>query len=241
MNRRLILLAAAGLAAGAILAACGGNDSDSDAGSGASSGSPTETAGSPAASPAATPGGSASPTSASGSSGAIPDDLAKLAADAAKATFTATYELAQPGIKGTFSLAQDGKNSRIALNSAEGEFIIINTEKDSFTCFKVGQTGFCQRQAPDPSLAEFDFRGRLDDLGAEDSVSFKKLDDRKIAGLDSSCWQSSDASTAVTLCIAKKEKVMTLLEETSSGLSFTLTDYSGRVDSKLFEPPFPVQ
>ena len=245
MNRRLTLLAAAALAAGMLLAACGGGDdseSGSDAGSGGSSGSPTETAGSPAASPAATRAGSASPTSTSGSSGGIPDDLKKLAADAAKATFTATYELAQPGIKGTFTIAQDGKNSRIALKSAEGEFIIINTEKDSFTCFKVGQTGLCQRQAPDPSVAAFDFRGRLDDLEKEGgSLSYKKLDDRKVAGLDSSCWQTSDATTAATLCIAKKEKVMTVLEEKSTGISFTLTDYSGKVDSKLFEPPYPVQ
>jgi len=244
MYRRFILLVAAGLAAGMLLAACSGDDSDSGSGtgSGGSSGSATETAGSPAASPAATRAGSASPTGTSGSSGGIPDDLKKLAADAAKATFTATYELARPGIKGTFTLAQDGKNSRIALKSAEGEFIIINTEKDSFTCFKVGQTGLCQRQAPDPSLPGLDLRGRLDDLEKEGgSLSYKKVDDRKVAGLDSSCWKTGDGTTEATLCIAKKEKVMTVLEEKSTGISFTLTDYSGRVDSKLFEPPYPVQ
>ena len=244
MYRRFILLVAAGLAAGMLLAACSGDDSDSGSGtgSGGSPGSATETAGSPAASPAATRAGSASPTGTSGSSGGIPDDLKKLAADAAKATFTATYELGQPGMKGTMTIAQDGKNSRVALKSAEGEFIIINTEKDTFTCFKVGQTGFCQRQAPDPSVAGFDFRGRLDDLEKDGaSLSYKKLDDRKVAGLDSSCWKTGDGTTEATLCIAKKEKVMTVLAEKSTGISFTLTDYSGRVDSKLFEPPYPVQ
>jgi len=244
MYRRFILLVAAGLAAGMLLAACSGDDSDSGSGtgSGGSSGSATETAGSPAASPAATRAGSASPTGTSGSSGGIPDDLKKLAADAAKATFTATYEYAQQGMKGTMTMAQDGKNSRIGLKTAEGEFIFINTEKDTFTCFKIGQTGFCQRQAPDPSVAGFDFRGRLDDLEKEGaSLSYKKLDDRKVAGLDSSCWKTGDGTTEATLCIAKKEKVMTVLEEKSTGISFTLTDYSGRVDSKLFEPPYPVQ
>jgi len=244
MYRRFILLVAAGLAAGMLLAACSGDDSDSGSGtgSGGSPGSATETAGSPAASPAATRAGSASPTGTSGSSGGIPDDLKKLAADAAKATFTATYELGQPGMKGTMTIAQDGKNSRVALKSAEGEFIIINTEKDTFTCFKVGQTGICQRQAPDPSVAGFDFRGRLDDLEKEGgSLSYKKVDDRKVAGLDSSCWKTGDGTTEATLCIAKKEKVMTVLAEKSTGISFTLTDYSGRVDSKLFEPPYPVQ
>ena len=244
MYRRFILLVAAGLAAGMALAACSGDDSDSGSGtgSGGSSGSATETAGSPAASPAATRAGSASPTGTSGSSGGIPDDLKKLAAEAEKATYTATYELSQPGMKGSMTLAQDGKNSRVALKSAEGEFIIINTEKDTFTCFKVGQTGICQRQAPDPSLTGLDLRGRLDDLEKEGgSLSYKKVDDRKVAGLDSYCWKTGDGTTEATLCIAKKEKVMTVLEEKSTGISFTLTDYSGRVDSKLFEPPYPVQ
>jgi len=246
MFRRFILLVAAGLAAGMLLAACSGDDSDSGSGtgSGGSSGSATETAGSPAASPAATRAGSASPTGTSGSSGGIPDDLKKLAADAAKATYTATYEWGGAGMKGTMTIAQDGKNSRFHVKSDQGEFILISTEKDSFTCYKMGQTGTCRRQAPDPSLlAGFDFRGRLDDLEKEGgSLSYKKVDDRKVAGLDSYCWKTDDGTTEeATLCIAKKEKVMTFLELKGTGFFTTLTDYSGKVDSKLFEPPYPVQ
>jgi hypothetical protein len=108
----------------------------------------------------------------------------------------------------------------------------------------MGQTGICQRQAPDPSLlAGFDFRGRLDYLEKDGgSLGYKKVDDRKVAGLDSYCWKTDDGTTEeATICIAKKEKVMTFLELKGTGYFTTLTDYSGKVDSKLFEPPYPVQ
>jgi hypothetical protein len=222
-----------------LAAACGGDD---DTGNAPATGTPASDA-SPAsnASPATQSTASASPTAGQqGGNASIPDDLRSLAGELARATYTATYDVTQPGTKATMKFAQDGKNTYLAVESDQGGIIIISTEKDTFSCFKAGTTGFCSRQAPDPSVSTLDIRQSLEDFATGGST-FKRVDDRKVGGLDSACWQIGADSTSTVLCVAKKEKVPTLLEQKSAGTSLTLKEYSGKVDGKLFEPPFPVQ
>ncbi|WP_322818498.1 hypothetical protein [Tepidiforma sp.] len=223
------------LSAGLVAAACGGDD---------------DTGGSPAATstPASdrTPAQQQSPTTPSATrqaesgSSTIPDELRSVAEAYTRATFTSTYEITQDTGKGTLTLAQDGKKSYIGIESAQGGFIIITTDQNTFTCFKAGTTGFCSRQAPDPSFEALDFRQSLDSL-QEGASTYKRLDDRKIAGFDSACWQVTGTSSFV-LCVAKKEKILTAIQyDQQGGASITLKQYSDKVDAKLFEPPFPVQ
>lgn len=239
-KRFLSSILAAVLSAGLVAAACGGDDDTGDSPAATSSPASDRTPSD------RTPAEQASPTTPSATrqaesgNSAIPDELRSVAEAYARATFTSTYEFAQGTEKGTFTLAQDGKKSYIGIESAQGGFIVITTDQDTFTCFKAGTTGFCSRQEPDPSFEALDFRQSLDSL-QEGASTYKRLDDRKIAGFDSACWQVTGTPSFV-LCVAKKEKILTAIQyDQQGGASITLKQYSDKVDAKRFEPPFPVQ
>lgn len=235
-KRPLLGTLAVVLSAGLIAAACGGGDDDTGDSAAATSTPASDRTPAEQKSPK-TPSAT---RQAESSNNAIPDELRSVAEAYTRATFTSTYEFAQGTEKGTLTLAQDGKKSYIGIESAQGGFIIITTDENTFTCFKAGTTGFCSRQEPDPSLDSLDFRQSLDAL-QEGASTYKRLDDRKIAGFDSACWQVTGSSSFV-LCVAKKEKILTAIQyDQEGGTSITLQQYSDKVDAKRFEPPFAVQ
>ncbi|WP_322796375.1 hypothetical protein [Tepidiforma sp.] len=236
MNNRLRLLAAAVLAAGVVLAACGGDD-DGDTSTPAAPGGSGNTATAAAPLPASTRPASPAPTQASAGSGSAREEFINAAREARSAKFTATYTIASSEMKGTMTFAQDGEKFAFKMDASGAVIAVINAEGATYTCFGAGTTGTCTRGEPDPSLTSFDPAAALE--GVDQAGTVERAGDRTVGGYASACWKSAGTSGELTICIARKEKVLTLVE--GAGAKMELQDYSGSVDSKLFEPPYPVQ
>ncbi len=221
------------------LAACGGGDDDDSTG-GAPTGDATATATRPAE-VGSTPGSAPSPTQAGGSGGSasddLPEELQRLADQAARLKYTAVYAMEFEGEKTELTIAQDPPRSYTAANIAGSDLILINDGTATITCFKTGTTGFCSKTGTgqdelfDPSTIYEEIDTRTD---------YKKLDSRRIAGIDSNCWETTVANLGKSVtCFGKNEPVLTLVE--GPGVKMELKEYAKSVDAKLFEPPFPVQ
>lgn len=237
MNHRMRLLAASTLAAALVLAACGGDDDDGDTSTPAAPGGGGETATAAAPSPASTRPGSPAPTQASGGSGSARDEFIKAASEARSARYTATYSIESSEMKGTMTFAQDGKKFAFKMDASGAVIAVINAEDATYTCFGAGGSGTCTKGEPDPSLTTFDPAAALE--GVDQAGTVERVGERTVGGYASACWKSAGTSGEMTICIAKKEKVLTLVE--GAGAKMELQNYSGSVDSKLFEPPYPVQ
>lgn len=226
------ILVAPLLALALAIAACSGDDTDTDT---TPATSPTTDAqNTPTPQPTSSAPAATSTTPASAGS----NDLKQALAQARSARYTASYKTSGAGFEGTMTFVQDGKKSAFKLETAGSLVVFIATESATYTCFGASAGGTCTRGEPDPSIASLALTNQLDDLeaGLESPL---RIDDRKVGGLDSICWKSDDSPTAITVCVAKKESVVTLVQ--SNDATLELTRYSMNVDPAAFEPPFPVQ
>lgn len=239
MTKRVLL--SLGLAATLLLGACGGDDDDDDSGDTTA----TTAAGQSATSEGTgtTGGATKEPTKDSGGSGAsIPDDLKKILGDFESAAFTATYDLKTSAGTGTNTVVQKGDKYAATMGLGGTDVTIIVDGDVSYTCFKIAGTGTCTKteggaagEGDVPDLR--DFTALAEDVSAE----FKAVDDRKVNGFDSKCWEVTDSASdsTVLMCVAEDEKTVSLVE--SEGFTMELKKYSKDVDESAFEPPFPVQ
>lgn len=219
------------------LAACGGDD---DASRATATSEPGATA-TRSAEGGNTPGSAASPTQGGGSGGAASDDLPKelqrVAEQAAKAKYTAVYAMDFEGEKTELTIAQDPPRSYMAATVAGSNLILINDGTATITCFKTGASGFCSKTGTGQEDL-FDPASIYEDIDVR--TEYKKLDTRRIAGIEAQCWEATvtDLGKSVT-CFGKNEPVLVLIE--GPGIKMELKEYSRSVDTKLFEPPYPVQ
>ncbi|GIW18282.1 hypothetical protein [Tepidiforma sp.] len=227
-----------GLAAALLAAACSGKDDSGGASATAPSGGSGDATAPAGSSPTKASG--ATPTKAADSGGGsddLPAELKKVSEQMQKLKYTATYAMTTDGQQTELKMVQDPPK-QYAAGSIEGnQFIFIYDGKDSYTCFKVGTTGTCTKSSTGGNM--LDPRDIADDVDTQ--ATYKKVADRKVNGIDSRCWETSLKTQpgTTTLCVAKSDPVVTLVE--GDGLKMELKDFSKSVDSKLFEPPYPVQ
>lgn len=238
LKRPPLVFLSIGLAAALLAAACSGKD---DSG-GASATTPAGGSGDATAPAGSSPtkAAGATPTKAADSGGGsddLPAELKKVSEQMQKLKYSAAYTMTAQGQQTELKMVQDPPK-QYAAGSIEGnEFVFIFDGKDSYTCFKVGGTGTCTKSSTGGNLLDPGEIASDVDLQA----TYKKVADRKVNGIDSRCWETSLKSQpgTTTLCVAKSDPVVTLVE--GDGLKMELKTFSKSVDSKLFEPPFPVQ
>lgn len=218
-------------------AGCGGGD-DSGSSSTPSGGTPAATATIPATQTGRTTT-AASPSPAATGAADLPAELQRAAREAANARYTANYTITQEGQQSEAVIAQDPPKFYLSGTVEGSTFILISDGTATYTCFKTGATGTCFKGEAVPGTS-FLNPGEIVD-SVDTASSYKKLDDRKIAGVDSTCWEVTvtDLQGTATMCIGKSIPVVTYVE--GSGLKMELKSLSQGVDGKLFEPPFPVQ
>lgn len=236
------MLMALALAGALTAAACGGDDDSGDNGGNGAGGETTQTAG--GSTPSGGTGGSA--TSTAGNDSPVSD----LLADASDKTYRVSYEVAftvdgktQEG-KMTFAQKPPKNLMSISITGSEDfeELAMIDDGKDSFTCFKSGDSGQCLKSLGAGGLGEnftlFDMKKVTQRVKEDKNV--KEVSGQKIAGRDSRCFEGTfdETNEKSTVCIDKRDGIMTLVESPSTRLK--ATEISDKVDDKLFEPPYPV-
>lgn len=237
--RMLMTLALAGILTAA---ACGGDDDSGDDTANNPGGEITKAAGK--GTPSSGNGGSATP----GSGGS--DPVSSLLADASDKTYSVTYKVAftidGKTQEGEMTFAQEPPKSvmKIAISGSEDfdELIMIDDGKDSFTCFKSGDSGQCLKSLGAGGLSEnftlFDMKKVTQRVKEDKNV--KEVSSQKIAGRDSRCFEGAfdETNEQSTVCIDKRGGILTLVESKSTTVKATAI--SDKVDGKLFEPPYPV-
>lgn len=238
--RMLMTLALAGMLTAA---ACGGDDDSGDDTANGSGGESTQAAGGNGT-PSSGNSGSATP----GTSGN--DPVSSLLADASDKTYSVTYQveftIEGKTQKGEMTFAQEPPKNvmKIAISGSEDfdELIMIDDGKDSFTCFKSGDSGQCLKSLGAGGLGEnftlFDMKKVTQRVKEDKNV--KEVSSQKIAGRDSRCFEGTfdETNEKSTVCIDKRDGILTLVESKSTKVKATAI--SDKVDGKLFEPPYPV-
>lgn len=233
-----------------LLGACGGGDDDDDSGKTPADAATTTTASDATKTsdqPTTTTGKTAEATKPA-TGGSAKDDLGKLAANALKSTYQATYdlELAFQGAdqKGTAVFANKAPNFAAIMSfKLQGvgaiKVSVINDGKNGYVCTDFGAGGSCSKEDADSTFSGVDLTQQLED--AAESQDVKEIDGRTILGRKARCFEASvpDAPGKTTYCIDAKDAVVLALDAGDS-LKMTATEVKTSVDEKLFELPYPV-
>jgi hypothetical protein len=253
----LLLLALTAAIFLVVASACGGDDDDDDGGD--NEATATESAdggddgGDDSGDETPADGGDGDDD---GDSGDAAADLAALAGDYEKFEGYVKYDAqnfggADSGLS-SMAIYQKGDSSRIDMESADGNVILITTPDATYMCtenqclkYPSGEDtgGFADAFAGliDPGTIESEFG----DLGNDVDINVSK---EKIAGLDATCYSATgdlddtvpgDESSEV--CFAEGGLLLRLTSDTG-GESFTLeaTEADTDVPNDAFEPPFEV-
>ena len=235
-----------------VASACGGDDDDDDGGDNEATATKSADGGDDA--------GEETPSDDGGDDGG--DDssdaagqLAALAGEYEKFEGYVKYEARDFGGDAGFSsmaIYQKGDSSRIDIESADGNVILINTPDATYMCtanqcskFPVGEDtgGFADAFAGliDPSTIESEFG----DLGDDVEID---VSSEEIAGVDATCFSASgdlDEDTpgdeAGEVCFTEGGLLLRITFD-SAGESGTLeaTEADNEVPDDAFEPPFEV-
>lgn len=166
--------------------------------------------------------------------------------DPEEGEFTGTMTLAAKSAKEMFDLAYtdaDGTGSMRVI--IEGSTTIICVEEaetgDEGTCFSMGggvdDSPFASLTAIFGTADEL-----LNEIAEDDGLDVKRAGSKRVAGLDSDCYDVTGPDTEGTVCIAKDENLMVEVDGTFEGMEtlFRLTEYTNNPGDDLFEPPFEV-
>jgi hypothetical protein len=197
------------------LVACGGDD-DSGAKDNGSSSSSTKTA-----------------TSKS-------DDKASSSSSGNK-EFQVSYDIKSEDTNGTMVLAFKGKKTYTKTSADGGEglgtVIFIDDGSSSYACTDAAGQGTCLKGPSGEADSDLDTSGFFPGDPGKDS-SVKKVADRKVAGRDATCYDSTDKDNPGTVCIDKKEGIVLLVD--SPDQKQTATEFKTTVSDDLFKPPYKV-
>lgn len=196
-------------------------------------------------------------TSDSGSGNDATDALAKFASDYERFTGKVKYEIkdfSSADTAGLSSMAiyQSSDKSRVDIESAAGNVIIIDTPDASYTC----TANQCLKSPPGDASANpmegfagfFDASTIQSEFGAMPEGTDLKTSKEKIAGLQATCISakgdldtSSPGDEEGEVCFAEGG-LMLRIKFSSGGTSgtFEATEASTKVSDSDFEPPYDV-
>jgi hypothetical protein len=177
--------------------------------------------------------------------------LSTLLNGATDQTYTAKYDLeaqvAALGTKGELTITS--KPPRYAGNvvfsdaaAGFGGLTLITDGTNAYTCLKIAGSGSCTKQDTQSSDSNFnilDVKKLVAD--AEKNADLKEVDGRTFAGHDSRCFSGTaqQSNDERTVCLDKSKGVPTFVQTPS--VKMTLTNLTGSVDDKAFEPPYSVR
>lgn len=252
---RLALLAGAVFSVLALGAACGDDESEDDA----EATEPTNTAQGGATDDEETPAATDAPDDGGDDEDVI--ERLRQAASNTPDTFYYSYEveydaeLDEEDYSGTLTLGRSGDKElfSIKLNEAEGEseLTLITGPDSTITCQVEAGDGaepLCIEVAG-AGGAFADLAGLfvtadevLGEFVAEDGARATKAGAKRIAGLDTQCYDVSDNTGKGTVCIAEDENIMASIDGEFEGAKtkFTLVEYDSDPDDSVFEPPYEV-
>jgi hypothetical protein len=216
----------------------------------------------PTAGPAGAQTSAATAPASSASAGAPNSKLGDLASKFTKSTFHATYKATgteSGGLTGEVQLYKDADkrlrlDATVTQDSQPLQVSFIQTDALSVLCLKdagalgallglqPGEGACLKNDTSDSSNPIGDLNSLFSDLENADAAAVE-TSTRKIAGKDTTCFQSADSSTgnATTACFTDDGVLMYSKQEGDSPVELEATDVSGSVSSGDFDLPYEVR
>jgi hypothetical protein len=154
------------------------------------------------------------------------------------------YEFSMTGagaMSGTMSIRQSGNKSRFDMTAAQGSMIMIQLPDKSYMC--ITDQRMCLESPAAGAPGGNPMVSAVQDLSNKvTGYSIRKLDSRKIAGVDGRCFEyTAPNNEKGTLCVGPDGQML-LIEVTSGGQTWkmTATKVEGKPPASDFDPPYPV-